>query len=245
MLDAAANLLKRARRPLALAGAGLSAESGVPTFRDKDGLWRNYRPEDLATPQAFRRDPQTVWEWYAWRRDKIAACAPNPAHRALVDLEARFPEFWLITQNVDGLSRIAGAQRVIEFHGNIWINRCNHCGQEREDHATPANLDNTCPHCETKALRPGVVWFGEAIDPGHMRKARELVAACDLFFVLGTSAKVYPAAGFIPMAREAGAAVVEINPDATPMTGQATVVLREKVGVALPRIVELAFAPRD
>lgn len=240
MIQSAANLLKKAKRPLALAGAGLSAESGIPTFRDNNGLWKNFRFEELASPQGFRKDPQLVWAWYAMRRNTVAECRPNPAHVALATLEKRFPAFWLITQNVDGLSQRAGTTRAIEMHGSLWRFRCNHCGQEFEDLEVPMRLDNTCAHCGTKALRPGVVWFGEAINPHHMEKARELVSACDLFFVLGTSAKVYPAAGFIPMARQAGADVIEINPDATPMSDQATVVVRAKVGEALPEILKAA-----
>lgn len=240
MIQSAANLLKKAKRPLALAGAGLSAESGIPTFRDTGGLWKNFSFQDLASPQGFRKNPQLVWEWYAMRRDTVAACRPNPAHHALATLEKHTPEFWLLTQNVDGLSQRVGAQRVIELHGSLWRFRCNHCGQEFEDLEVPMRLDNTCAHCGTKALRPGVVWFGESLDRHHVEMARELVSKCDLFFVLGTSAQVFPAAGFIPMARQAGAEVIEINPDATPMSDHATVVVRAPVGEALPAILKAA-----
>jgi NAD-dependent deacetylase len=233
----AQRLLRNAKRPLALAGAGLSAESGVPTFRGEGGLWRNYRPEDLATPAAFRRDPQTVWEWYAYRRDTVATCKPNAAHEALVALEKQNENFWLVTQNVDRLSQRAGATRVLELHGSIWDVRCNQCAYEKEDLTVPTPLSNACPQCKAGLLRPGVVWFGEALNPVVLQKVGDLVAACDLLFVLGTSAQVYPAAGFVPLAAKHGATIIEINPDDTPMSNLAAVTLRLKVGEVLGEVV--------
>ena len=153
--------LRAARRVVALTGAGISAESGVPTFRGPGGLWRQYRPEDLATPEAFARDPRLVWEWYAWRRETIAPLRPNAAHDALVALEKRTPEFLLATQNVDGLHAAAGSRRIVELHGTIWRLRCTSCGEERDDRRVP--LAEIPPRCDCGALlRPGVVWFGEA-----------------------------------------------------------------------------------
>lgn len=242
MLNRAVDLLKHATKPLALAGAGLSAESGVPTFRGAGGLWRNFRAEELATPRAFDRDPQLVWEWYAWRRDIVAGCAPNPAHHALVEIEKAHPPFWLITQNVDGLSRRAGQQRMLEIHGSLWRFKCRRCTYKREDLATPTSLDNTCPGCGDKLLRPDVVWFGEALDPAIMSQCDKLVSQCDLLFVLGTSANVYPAAGFVPHAARHGAKIIEINPDPTPMSDLAAVTIREPVGQVLPQIVAQALA---
>jgi NAD-dependent deacetylase len=238
MLQKAIDLLRNAKRPLALAGAGLSAESGIPTFRGADGYWRNIKPEDIATASAFQRDPKFVFEWYAYRRDQVRQqCKPNPGHLALVELEKLRPEFWLLTQNVDGLSRQAGSAKVIELHGSLWILRCFSCSYSRQDLIVPTPLEHNCPQCKTGLLRPGVVWFGEALDPWAVQKSQELAAACDLMLVVGTSAKVYPAAGLVPQAISAGAKVIEINPENTPMSDLATVTLRKPVGEVLPLLV--------
>jgi NAD-dependent deacetylase len=241
MLARAVALLKHATKPLALAGAGLSAESGIPTFRGAGGLWRNFKAEELATPRAFDRDPQLVWEWYAWRRDVVAGCAPNPAHHALVELEKKSPAFWLITQNVDGLSQRAGQQRMLELHGSLWRFKCRRCTYRRDDLQVPTPLDNTCPGCGDPVLRPDVVWFGEALDPAIVAKCDELASQCDLLFVLGTSANVYPAASYVPLAARHGATIIEINPDPTPMSNLAAVTIREPVGQVLPEIVRRAL----
>lgn len=202
-----------------LTGAGVSAASGVPTFRGAGGLWKNFKPETLATPQAFARDPKLVWEWYDWRRQTIARCQPNAAHRVLASWSKRFPNFTLITQNVDGLHERADTREVVRLHGSIWEVSCwNGCHASPSrwcDETTPyLEIPPRCPHCNG-LIRPGVVWFGEALDPEIVDRA-EAAADCDVFITIGTSAIVYPAAGFIDVARRRGAYTVEINPEATP-----------------------------
>jgi len=215
----------RARRHLAsarhitvLTGAGISADSGVPTFRGADGLWRNFRAQDLATPEAFERNPQLVWEWYNWRRESIATKQQNPAHIALVELERRIHDaFWLITQNVDGLHRTAGSQRLSEIHGNIWKVRCTVCGVISDNHEIPLPALPTCPLCHA-LLRPHIVWFGESLWEEDLRRCHQAIQGCDLFLVIGTSGVVYPAAGFASVAKEVGALVIEINLESTPQS---------------------------
>jgi NAD-dependent deacetylase len=231
--------LRAARRIVALTGAGISAESGVPTFRGAGGLWRKHRPEDLATPEAFARDPQLVWEWYAWRRETIAPLRPNAAHHALVDLEKRTPEFLLATQNVDGLHAAAGSRRIVELHGTIWRLRCTSCGEERDDRAVP--LAEIPPRCDCGALlRPGVVWFGEPLPEEAVTVSFEAARAADLVLVVGTSSLVYPAAALPQVGRAGGAFVVEINPEPTPLTPLADVSLRGTAAALVPAIVEAA-----
>jgi NAD-dependent deacetylase len=226
----------RFHRPVALTGAGVSAESGVPTFRGTGGLWRHYRPEDLATPQAFARDPNLVWEWYDWRRGLIAGCEPNAAHVALAGMEARLPDFVLITQNVDGLHQLAGSRRVLELHGNIWRMRCTLRGTSLTERRTPLpELPPRCPECGA-LLRPDVVWFGEALPAGVLEAAFAAAAACDLMLVVGTSAVVQPAAGLPLLARDHGAVVVEVNPEPTPLSGYADLSLRQPAAQALPEL---------
>lgn len=200
-----------------LTGAGISADSGVPTFRGAEGLWRNFRAEDLATPEAFERDPRLVWEWYNWRRELIATKKPNPAHTAIADLEQRCPQFWLITQNVDGLHRMAGSQRLSEIHGNIWMVRCTACGQVTENRDVPIQILPICQDCRN-LLRPHIVWFGESLAEEDLQRSYTALQACDLCLVIGTSGVVYPAAGFASIAKEAGAFVAEINLDRTPQS---------------------------
>lgn len=215
-LEAVRDRLRSARAVTVLTGAGVSAASGVPTFRGPGGYWKRYRPEDLATPQAFARDPHLVWEWYDWRRQRIAACAPNAAHDVIAGWSRTLPNFTLITQNVDGLHERAGTDHVIRYHGSIWDLKCwNHCGASpwRDDRVPLPELPPRCAACGGLA-RPGVIWFGEGIDPDvHARSER--AARCDLFFVVGTSSVVYPAAGLMLLAASHGACTVEINPDAT------------------------------
>jgi len=202
-----------------LTGAGVSAASGVPTFRGAGGLWRNHSVQDLATPEAFRRDPKLVWEWYNWRREVVSKCQPNAAHLVLAAWNTRYPQFQLITQNVDGLHERAGAREVLRFHGSIWQvlcwNRCPKSPARWWDDTVPLlQIPPSCPYCGG-LLRPGVVWFGEAIDPDIM--ARSVGATeCDVFLSVGTSAVVYPAAGLTYEAKRNGAFTVEINPEATP-----------------------------
>ena len=208
--------LRAAHTIVALTGAGVSAASGIPTFRGNAGLWRQYRAEDLATPEAFAHDPRTVWEWYDWRRTTIAAARPNAAHAVLAKWSRR-PGFTLITQNVDGLHERAGTAGVIRFHGSIWELRCaTACGAVPwEDRATPlTTLPPTCPSCG-RIARPGVVWFGEGIEPDVLARASAAAAGADVFLSIGTSSLVFPAAGLLHHAKRNGAFTVEINPDAT------------------------------
>jgi NAD-dependent protein deacetylase/lipoamidase len=197
-----------------LTGAGISADSGVPTFRGADGLWRNYRAEDLATPEAFERDPRLVWEWYNWRREVLATKKPNPAHEAIAGWERRIPSFWLITQNVDGLHRVAGSQNLSEIHGNIWMVRCTRCESIDENRDVPISLLPACRRCHG-LLRPHIVWFGESLSPHDLTRCASALHDCEVFLVIGTSGVVYPAAGFASLAKEAGAFVVEINLEPT------------------------------
>ena len=222
-----------------LTGAGVSAASGVPTFRGKDGLWRNFRPEALATAEAFGRDPSLVWEWYAWRRFLISACEPNDAHRVLADWSKRFPNFRLITQNVDGLHERAGTVDTIRLHGSIWEVSCwQGCKQSprrwRDDTVSFKELPPRCPHC-MGLIRPGVVWFGETLETNVISQAWN-AAKCDVFITVGTSAVVYPAAGFIEQARKHGAFTVEINPEATPATPTVDLALQGGAETMLPEI---------
>jgi NAD-dependent deacetylase len=177
-------------------------------------LWRNYRAEDLATPEAFARNPRLVWEWYNWRRELIATKQPNPAHEALAEMERRNKEFWLITQNVDGLHRTAGSRQLSEIHGNIWKVRCTGSGVMSENREIPLPLLPTCQRCHA-LLRPHIVWFGESLWRGDLRRCDEALRACDLLLVIGTSGVVYPAAGFASVAKEVGALVIEINLEST------------------------------
>jgi len=225
-----------------LTGAGISAESGIPTFRGPGGLWNSRRPEELATPQGFARDPKLVWEWYAWRRERVAAAQPNAGHRALAALEARGSHTTLITQNVDGLHRAAGSRNVLELHGNLWRERCLDCGREEEHHdSKPRELP---PRCACGGmLRPGVVWFGEALPVAAIDKAIQAAEHCDLFLVCGTSAVVYPAAALPQRALAAGARVIEVNLEETPFSQFAHLSLRGKCGELLPQIIRIPPCP--
>ncbi len=225
--------LTAATRLTVLTGAGVSAASGVPTFRGTDGLWRTFRPEQLATPAAFASNPQLVWEWYDWRRQRIAGCEPNPAHDVLARWSQR-PGFTLITQNVDGLHERAGTRTVIRYHGSIWRLKCSAaCGrQEWEDLTVPLALAPVCEACGALA-RPAVVWFGESIPPGAAEAAM-IATNCEVFLSIGTSSLVYPAAGLLHEARARGAWTVEINPQPTAATGEVDVAIALAAEVALP-----------
>ena len=222
-----------------LTGAGISAESGVPTFRGSGGLWRNYSPQELATPEAFARDPRLVWEWYDWRRGIIARAQPNPGHRALAELERRAGgrgSFTLITQNVDGLHERAGSRNVAKLHGDIWLLRCVGCGREERNEQVP--LADLPPRCECSALlRPGVVWFGEPLPPDEWERAERASRRAQVFLVIGTSAVVYPAAGLAEVARQAGAKLGIVNPEPTPLDSVADWVLRGPSGDILARLL--------
>jgi NAD-dependent deacetylase len=222
----------------ALTGAGISAESGIPTFRGSGGLWRSFRPEELATPEAFRRDPHLVWEWYDWRRGIMHRAEPNAGHRALAELERRKgDDFSLITQNVDGLHDRAGSRRVAKLHGDIWQVRCTHCHSVARHDDVP--LRSVPPLCACGAvLRPDVVWFGESLPEPEWRQAVEASRRAQLFLLIGTSAVVYPAAGLVELARSAGARVAVINPEATPIDHLAEWTLRCPAGEILPALLE-------
>lgn len=236
-LDQVLERLRRARSVTALTGAGVSAASGVPTFRGPGGLWRQFRPEDLATPQAFARDPSLVWEWYAWRRERIAACQPNAAHEVIAEWSRQVPKFTLITQNVDGLHERAGTTHVIRFHGSLWELRCwRGCGAPlwRDERVPLREMPPRCTSCGGLA-RPAVVWFGEGIDPAVLADS-ERATRCDLFLVIGTSSVVYPAAGLTSLAASHGAFTVEINPDVTEVSGRVDVSIRGAAENVLPRL---------
>jgi NAD-dependent deacetylase len=208
--------LRAAGTIVVVTGSGVSAASGVPTFRGSDGLWRHFRAEDLATPEAFAHDPRTVWEWYDWRRATIAGCRPNAAHEILARWSTR-RGFTLITQNVDGLHERAGTANVIRFHGSLWELRCAaSCGAPPwEDRTVPLDpLPPACPVCGGLA-RPGVVWYGETIDPDVLERSSAAAEHADVFLSIGTSSLVYPAAALMHLARRSGAFTVEINPGAT------------------------------
>jgi len=230
--------LRSARHVAVLTGAGISAESGVPTFREaQTGLWAKYEPSELATPQAFRRNPGLVWEWYGWRRGLVANAGPNPGHLALVQLEQRVPQFTLITQNVDSLHHRAGSQTVIELHGNITRTICSTERVVIDTWPETDDLPPRCPRCNSY-LRPDVVWFGESLPQQALATAFAAAEQCDLFLSIGTSALVQPAASLPVMALERGAVVVEINPDSTPLTPHVTYALPGQAGQILPALAD-------
>jgi NAD-dependent deacetylase len=232
--------LAQAKRVSALTGAGISAESGVPTFRGPDGLWKQYRPEQLATPEAFARDPQLVWEWYDWRRRKVASCQPNAGHQALARLEQRLEDFALITQNVDGLHRAAGSRKLYELHGDIWRLRCTGCRSSGEDRRAP--LLQIPPRCDDCGglLRPDVVWFGESLPADQLGGAVAAAARSEVMLVVGTSSLVYPAASLPLVAKRAGALVVEINPENTPLSPVADLTILGRAAEVLPEVCRAA-----
>jgi NAD-dependent deacetylase len=240
--DPLAELLRGAQAVVVLTGAGVSAESGIPTFRDAmEGLWAKYDPSQLATPEAFDRDAETVTRWYDWRRAKCAAAKPNPAHLALARLErqrtAQKRGFTLLTQNVDRLHQAAGSRNVVELHGTLWVWRCTRCGAEREEREVP--FKEYPPRCACGgARRPSVVWFGEILPEQALGQAHNALATCDLFFSVGTSAVVEPAASFIHIARGRGAKTVEINRDPTPVSRVVDWSLLGRAGEILPELVK-------
>jgi NAD-dependent deacetylase len=230
--------LRTCEHIVVLTGSGTSAESGVPTFREaQTGLWSQYRPEELATPEAFARNPAVVWDWYQWRRNVIADVAPNAGHYAIAALEQLFPKFTLITQNVDGLHQRAGSEAVIEFHGNINRSRCTSENIVIEPHPDDDASPPACPNCGGP-LRPDVVWFGEPIPTTALSAANSAIKRCDAIFVIGTSAQVQPAANLPVKARARGAQVIEINTDATPLSESAHFVLQGPSGRVLPELLE-------
>lgn len=221
-----------------LAGAGISAESGIPTFRGEEGLWRNFRAEDLATPRAFARDPVLVWEWYEWRRGLVAGCEPNPAHYAVTYLEELAKgDFVLVTQNVDGLHRVAGTKKYCEVHGCLWETRCLNCGavEERREHPL-GELPPTCICGGT--LRPNVVWFGESLPETALSSAFSAAQRCDVMVIVGTSGVVYPIAHLPRLAKDAGAYVIELNLERTPISALADEVHLGRAGEVLPSLLK-------
>ncbi len=220
-----------------LTGAGISAESGVPTFREaQTGLWAKYDPQELATPQAFRRNPKLVWDWYSWRRALIHKAEPNPGHLALAEMAKIVPKLTLITQNVDGLHQRASSQDVIALHGNIMETKCFANGHLLDSWPESDDVPPHCPICNS-LLRPNVVWFGENLPAYALQTAVQAAQACDLFLSIGTSALVHPAASLPLMAVENGAATVEINPQETPLTRWMDFVLRGTAGELLPKLL--------
>ena len=234
--DALIAALRDARHVCILTGAGVSAESGVPTFREaQDGLWAEYNPQDLATPEAFVADPVLIWRWYRWRRDTVAAVQPNPGHDAIARLAEFVSDLTLVTQNVDNLHQRAGSRHVIEFHGNIFEDRCFADGslQQGDD----ADAVPVCTDCGSN-LRPGVVWFGEAIPERALHASSAAAADCDVFLSVGTSSLVYPAAGLADLAKQSGAVVAEINPNPTMNAANFDFAIVGNSGVVLPELVD-------
>jgi NAD-dependent deacetylase len=229
------SLLTSSTRMVVFTGAGVSAESGVPTFRGVDGLWKSFRVEDLATPQAFQANPARVWEWYSWRQELISKMKPNPGHYVIAQFEQSCAAFCLITQNVDGLHDRAGNRRILKLHGDLWEVRCVACGSsrtEREPVVAPFP-----PRCQCGGmLRPGVVWFGEMLPEGVFEQAAMETERAQLFFSIGTSAEVYPAAQLPRMARQHGAYVVEVNVQPSAAANSAHEILLGKSGEILPKL---------
>jgi NAD-dependent deacetylase len=245
-LEEAARLLRSAERVAVLTGAGISAESGIPTFRDAlTGLWASYNPDELATPQAFARRPRLVWDWYAERRARVGLAQANPGHHALVEIENRVPDFTLITQNVDGLHAEAGSRQVLELHGNIRRVRCSGEGTVVSHWSEATGLPPACPDCGA-LLRPDVVWFGEMLPPAESEAAWRATESCDLFLSVGTSNLVEPAASLPWIARRHGAPVIVVN---TSMEGQhqgpGIHHLVGPAGVVLPALVKSTWFDRS
>ena len=233
--DELVRALSDARSVTILTGAGVSAESGVPTFREaQTGLWAQYDPMQLATPEAFAADPALVWNWYRFRREMVRSVSPNAGHYAIAKLERLVPDFTLVTQNVDGLHERAGSTAVVEFHGNLFVDRCFADGDSVD--VDPGAELPACPNCGAP-VRPGVVWFGEAIPESCLERAFSAARHCDVFLSVGTSSLVYPAAGLVDIARDAGATLVEVNPQATGISGSVDFALAGKSGDVLPDLV--------
>jgi NAD-dependent deacetylase len=237
--DRLREVLGRAESVCAMSGAGVSAESGVPTFRGKEGLWKKFKPEELANFDSFIRNPELVWEWYSYRRKLISEVNPNPGHIALARMQELVPDFTLVTQNVDNLHARAGSRNVIELHGNIMRSYCLKCGLFAGEFGqeTAAGIPH-CEHCGGM-LRPDVVWFGELLPQGSFQKAVEAAQRCDLFLCVGTSGIVHPAASIPRIARETGACVVEINPEYTDLSPGMTETLLGPSGAILPALFSI------
>lgn len=231
--------LSAAQHVAVLTGAGISAESGVPTFRDKDGLWQKFKPQELASMEGFLRNPELVWEWYQSRRHVIYSVQPNPGHYALAELEHMVPKFTLITQNIDRLHQRAGSKAVYELHGNIVDNYCVRCKKPSSYEYTDETKQTDIPRCEYCGglIRPAVVWFGEMLPEDVLYTAEAAASDCDVFMSIGTSAEVYPAAQLPLSAKEAGAYLVEVNPQRTTLTPYVDAAIQAPSGTALPELV--------
>jgi len=231
------------QRVVVLTGAGVSSDSGIPTFREPGGVWSRFRPEDLASPEAFARDPKLVWDWYRARAENVRESQPNPGHIAIAEMEGLFPDFHLVTQNVDGLHERAGSRRVIELHGNLGRARCTACPSVFSLEEAPQGQDGMphCPSCDALA-RPDIVWFGESLPPDALERAFDLSSGAQLFFSVGTSGLVQPAASLPYLAKRGGAVLVEVNPNETPLSRDCDFVFRWSASEALPAIVEAFHA---
>ncbi|MEI1279327.1 NAD-dependent deacylase [Leptospira venezuelensis] len=227
---------KNSKNILALTGAGISAESGVPTFRGKEGLWKKYRAEELATPQAFERDPKLVWEWYLWRMELISTKSPNPAHFALAELERKRSNFNLITQNVDGLHKKSGSEKIIEIHGSIFRNRCIRCNRTYDSDISKLKNSTDCPNCKS-LVRPDVLWFGESYDSDLLNRSISLAESSEIVFVIGSSGAVGIPVELARIAKENGGFVIEINIDPSGYSRYADLFLQGKAGEILPELI--------
>lgn len=235
-MEQARRWIAEAENIVVLTGAGVSAESGIPTFRGPGGLWRERRPEQLASPEGFAKDPRLVWEWYYWRRTVIKDVQPNPAHFAIAELERKALRFTLVTQNVDGLHDRAGCSNILKLHGDIWMVRCLECGREQRDERAP--MPELPPRCACGGmLRPGVVWFGEPLSAEVWRAAQAATRGANVVIVAGTSAVVYPAAALVPLAKASGARVIECNMEETPFSAELDRSFRGRAGEILPELI--------
>lgn len=229
-----AELLTRDRRCVVLTGSGVSAESGIPTFRGEGGLWKQYRPEELATANAFKRDPALVWEWYNWRRDIIGKAEPNGAHLVIASMEQYFADFMLITQNVDGLHQRAGSRNILELHGSIWKNKCHECGRQFGEIESAEPLQCECGGF----IRPDVVWFGESLNREVLSAAFQKASGADICFIIGTSGIVQPAASIPLIAKENGSYLVEVNLERTPISSIADFFIEGKASGVMEAMKE-------
>lgn len=238
MLSEIAEIISNCKRCVVLTGAGMSAESGVPTFRGKEGLWSKFRPEELANMQAFVSNPKMIWEWYNWRRDLMGKVQPNPGHYAVTRLEELVEQFTLVTQNVDGLHRMAKTKNILELHGSIYSNKCVDCNRpyNQDKEIDPENIPR-CQSCGGQ-IRPDVVWFGEMLDEEIIKRAFEVSEQSEVFLSVGTSALVHPAASLPMIASRMGATLVEINIEETPLSGAADFRIAQKSGEFLPELVK-------
>jgi len=232
-------ILREAKKIAVLTGAGISAESGVPTFRGEDGIWKKFTASELATPEAFRTNPRRVWEWYGWRRGEMLEAKPNPGHYALAEIEKQATEFALITQNIDNMHILAGSRNVLEIHGNIFRNRCTVCGQKEHDERSDFSEPNELPICGKcgSPARVDVVWFGEQLPERELSASLAAAESCDVFISAGTSALVYPAAHFPELAKRTGATLIEVNLEPTHLTQIADFSFLGKTGEILPELV--------